>query len=138
MADTVEFELVTPAKLLLTQAVEMVVVPGGEGDFGVLPGHAPMIATVRPGVVDIHNGGKVTERIFIAGGFAEVSEERCTVLADEAVPLDELDAATAQADLEAARAAADKAGDDEGAKKLAETQIATAEAKVAAIEARGR
>ena len=69
MADTVEFELVTPAKLVLSRAVEMVVVPGGEGDFGVLPGHAPMIATVRPGVVDIHTGGKVSDRIFIAGGF---------------------------------------------------------------------
>ncbi|MCP5372158.1 MAG: ATP synthase F1 subunit epsilon [Hyphomicrobiales bacterium] len=137
MADTVEFELVTPAKLVLSRPVEMVVVPGGEGDFGVLPGHAPMIATVRPGVVDIHMGGKVTERIFIAGGFAEVSEERCTVLADEAIPLQELNAADARADLEAATKAAEKAADD-GARKLAETQIATAEAKIAAAEARGR
>ena len=64
MADTVEFELVTPAKLVLSRAVEMVVVPGGEGDFGVLPGHAPMIATVRPGVVDIHTGGKVSDRMM--------------------------------------------------------------------------
>ncbi len=91
MAEHVAFELVSPERLIRSEPVEMVVVPGGEGDFGVLPGHTPMISTVRPGVISIYEGGNVTERIFVAGGFAEVTPERCTVLADTAVPLAEID-----------------------------------------------
>ena len=93
MAERVEFELVSPERLILSEPVEMVVVPGVEGDFGVLPGHAPMISTVRPGVISIHEGGTVQTRIFVAGGFAEVTPERCTVLAESAVPLAEIDRA---------------------------------------------
>jgi F-type H+-transporting ATPase subunit epsilon len=91
MADKVRFELVSPEKLLLAEDVEMVVVPGGDGNFGVLPGHALLISTVRPGIIDVYEAGKVTERIFVSGGFAEVTPERCTVLADEALPLESLD-----------------------------------------------
>ena len=90
MPDTVRFELVSPEKLLLSQEVRMVVVPGGEGYFGVLPGHALMISTVRPGIIDVYTGAEVSERLFVSGGFAEVTPERCTVLADEAVPLSAL------------------------------------------------
>ncbi len=93
MAERVEFELVSPERLLLSEPVEMVVVPGVEGDFGVLPGHAPMISTVRPGVISIYEGGTARTRIFVAGGFAEVTPERCTVLAESAVPLAEIDRA---------------------------------------------
>jgi len=91
MADKVEFELVSPEKLLMSQPVDMVVVPGGEGNFGVLAGHAPMIATVRPGTIDVYEGDRVTDRILIAGGFAEVTETRCTVLAEQAINVSELD-----------------------------------------------
>ena len=91
MADKVQFDLVSPERLLRSEAVDMVVVPGTEGDFGVLPGHAPVISTVRPGVLEIFQGGAVADRIFIAGGIAEVSNDRCTVLADEAMPVAELD-----------------------------------------------
>ena len=93
MADKVEFELVAPERLILSQAVDMVVVPGGEGDFGVLPGHSLLLSTVRPGVIAVHNEGAVRERIFVGGGFAEVTPERCTVLADEAVPVQDIDRA---------------------------------------------
>ena len=93
MAEQVEFELVSPARLLLSEPVEMVVVPGAEGDFGVLPGHTPMISTVRAGVISVYEGGNVRDRIFVAGGFAEVTPERCTVLAETAVPLEEIDRA---------------------------------------------
>ncbi len=93
MAERVEFELVSPERLLLSEPVEMVVVPGVEGDFGVLPGHAPMISTLRPGVISIYEGGAARTRIFVAGGFAEVTPERCTVLAESAVPLAEIDRA---------------------------------------------
>ncbi|MCB2099430.1 MAG: F0F1 ATP synthase subunit epsilon [Rhodobacterales bacterium] len=133
MADTVAFELVTPARLVLSQAVEMVVVPGGEGDFGVLPGHAPLISTVRPGVVDIHNGGKITQRIFIAGGFAEVGEDRCTVLAEEAMAVEDIDRNKAEARVEAARAALEKA--QEGIDRTeAGHELSAAEAMLAAAE----
>ncbi len=97
MADKVQFELVSPEKLLLSEAVEMVVVPGSEGNFGVLPGHSLFISTVRPGVIDVYEGSEISERIFVSGGFAEVTAERCTVLADEAVPLASLDAAAIEA-----------------------------------------
>ena len=99
MADRVEFELVTPERLLLSQMVEMVVVPGTEGDFGVLPGHAPLISTIRPGMIEIYQGQTVTRRVFVLSGIAEVTRERCTVLADEAISPDTLDRSAIEADL---------------------------------------
>ena len=90
-ADKVEFELVSPERLLLSQQVDMVVVPGAEGDFGVLPRHAPLISTLRPGVIRVFEGREVKERIFVAGGFAEVTPERCTVLAEEAQRVGDID-----------------------------------------------
>ena len=104
MTDTTVLELVSPSALLKSEPVEMVVVPGTEGNFGVLPKHAPMISTIRPGVIDIYAGGKVSERIFVAGGVAEVNPERCTILAEEAVPVADIKADEAQASLETAEA----------------------------------
>ena len=83
--EQVEFELVTPERLLVSRGVGMVVVPGEDGDFGVLPRHTPMISNVRPGVLGIYEGGKLAERIFVAGGFDAVTAARCTVLADQAM-----------------------------------------------------
>lgn len=99
MAETTQFELVSPEKLLFSEATEMVVIPGTEGYFGVLPRHAPMISTLIPGVIDVYNNGSVTERIFVAGGFAEVTETRCTVLAEEARKLADTDAAGVEKEL---------------------------------------
>lgn len=99
MADKVAFELVSPEKLLLSEAVDMVVVPGTEGNFGVLPGHAPFISTVRMDVIDVYNGGKVSERIFVAGGFAEVTPQRCTVLAEIAMPVADIDRAAVESEI---------------------------------------
>ena len=96
MADHIQFELVSPERLLVSQAVEMVVVPGAEGDIGVLPGHAPLISNVRPGLIAVFEAGKVVERIFVAGGFAEVTPERCTVLAGEAMPVNEIERSEAE------------------------------------------
>ncbi len=100
MAGKLQFELVSPEKLLLSEPVGMVVVPGTEGNFGVLPGHSLFISTVRPGVIDVYAEGlpTITERIFVSGGFAEVTPERCTVLADEALPLSALDRAALEAE----------------------------------------
>ncbi len=100
MPDRVQFELVTPERLLISEPVEMVVVPGTEGNFGVLPGHSLLISTIRPGTIEVYEGRTVTRRIFVAGGFAEVTAERCTVLADEAVPPEALDRAAIEAELQ--------------------------------------
>ena len=128
MADEqVEFELVTPEKLLLSRGVEMVVVPGADGDFGVLQRHTPMISNVRPGVIRVYEGGKVTEDIFVAGGFAEVTPARCTVLADQATPVAELDRAATEQRLKDEREdLADAKTDEE--RTAAEKQIAVCEA----------
>jgi len=98
-SDKVEFELVSPERLLVSEPVDMVVVPGAEGDFGVLPRHAPLISTLRPGVIRVFEGREVKQRIFVAGGFAEVTPERCTVLAEEAVPVGDIDAAALDQEL---------------------------------------
>ena len=118
MADNkVAFELVAPERLLFSAEVDMVVVPGSEGDFGVLPGHSPVIASVRPGVIDIYEGGIdakfIRERIFVAGGFAEVNGSRCTVLAEEAAPLRDIDVAELEVRLTAARSRLAAADNDE-------------------------
>ena len=131
MADTIQFDLVSPEKLVASQAVDMVVVPGGEGDLGVLPGHSLLIGTVRPGVIDVHEGGKVSNRIFVAGGFVEINPETCTVLAEEAVPVADIDKAAANDRLQAAQKALSEAGDDK-AKADAENAVTIAEAMVAA------
>src|SRR5712671_1483786 len=99
MAERVQFELVTPERLLLSEMVEMVVIPGTEGNFGVLPGHAPLISTIRPGMIDIYEGQTVTRQIFVVSGIAEVTPERCTVLADEAISPDALDRGAIEAAL---------------------------------------
>ena len=132
MADTVEFELVSPERLLLSVPVEMVVVPGSEGDFGVLPGHAPMISTVRPGVISIWQDGAVDRRVFVAGGVAEVQPERCTVLAEEAVPLEDADQEEADRRIAEARDALERAA-DEAAAGEARKRLAAAEALRAAL-----
>ncbi|MBM3478455.1 MAG: F0F1 ATP synthase subunit epsilon [Alphaproteobacteria bacterium] len=129
MADKVEFELVSPERLLLSRSVDMVVVPGAEGDFGVLRGHAPLISTLRLGVIDVHDAGGVSDRIFVAGGFAEVTAERCTVLAEQAMPVADLDRGQIEGEIKSLRdglAVVD--GDAERAALAA--RIAVAEAKL--------
>ena len=94
----VALEIVSPEKLLLSRPVDMVVIPASEGDMGVLPGHAPMIVMLRGGCVALYEGDTITDRLFVGGGFAEVTPERCTVLADEALPLSSLDRAALEAE----------------------------------------
>jgi F-type H+-transporting ATPase subunit epsilon len=134
MAAAVQFELVSPERLVLSAEVDMVVVPGADGDFGVLPGHAPLISNVRPGVISVYNDRVIEARVFVAGGFAEVSNSRLTVLTEDAVVLDEIDRAGADARLAAAREALDDATDDR-AKAEAEKAVTVAEALVAAVAA---
>ena len=134
MADTIAFELVSPERLLKSDPVEMVVVPGGDGDFGVLPEHAPMVSTVRAGAIAIYEGGRVKERIFVAGGFAEVTPERCTVLAEEVVPVDELKRDEFEERIRQAREILEDP-EDETSRALAERSLAIAEPMLAFLDA---
>ncbi len=126
MAETLEFELVSPAKLLVSEPVEMVVVPGSEGAFGVLPLHAPTLSTLRPGFIDVYKGGEIAERYLVTGGFAEVTRTTCTVLVDDAIPGDQATKEYAADRLAKAKSALAEAL-DEDAKKHAAAAIATAE-----------
>ncbi len=132
MAATLDFELVSPEKLLVSEAVEMVVIPGAEGDIGVLPGHAPLITALRLGVICIFANKVVVRRIFVAGGFAEVTAQRCTVLAEEAVPFEMLsvDAATRDVSL---RRDEKNAAIDGVERRLAKQRLVVARAKLDAI-----
>ena len=133
MADKIEFELVAPERLLISGRFDMVVVPGEEGDFGVLASHAPVISTLRPGTIAIFEDGRVTNRVFVAAGFAEVTPERLTVMAEDAVPLEEIDRAELvqtisdlQEDIGIAR--------DEAEQAVAESGLIIAEAKLQAVD----
>jgi F-type H+-transporting ATPase subunit epsilon len=92
MADKITFDLVSPERLLLSQAADMVTIPGSEGYLGVIAGHMPLVTVLRPGMIDVLVDGKDT-RFFVAGGFAEISATKITVLAEEALPMSEMDLA---------------------------------------------
>jgi F-type H+-transporting ATPase subunit epsilon len=109
---TFHFDLVSPEKLAFSGEVDQVDIPGVEGDFGVLAGHAPVVAEIRPGILTVFSGGK-QEKVIVSGGVAEVSERGLTVLADVARTLEELDQsklADVIADMEAKLA--EKEGDE--------------------------
>ena len=92
MANMLAFELVSPETLLVSEEAALVVVPGTDGNIGVLPRHIPLISTLRPGVIEVQKArGESTHSVFVAGGFVEVTGDRCTVLADEAIPVTSLD-----------------------------------------------
>jgi F-type H+-transporting ATPase subunit epsilon len=112
MAGTFRFELVTPERMALSEDVTQVVVPGLEGEFAVLPGHAPVVSALRPGVIDVTMPDARRTRIFVKGGFAEVDAEHVTVLAERAFEVEEMDAATIAAELETAEAELAAANDD--------------------------
>jgi len=117
-----QFELVSPEKMVLSKSAVMVTVPGGEGDFGVLAGHAPVITAVRPGVIEVYaeNDNTITDRVFVAGGFAEVTDKRCTVLAERAQDVASLDRVKLEDE------ARNLAGDEE--------KLAIVKAKLAALQ----
>ena len=92
MADPFKFELVSPERLLMSEPVDQVVVPGSEGQFTVMKGHAPFMTTLRPGVIDIVRGSNTT-RVFVRGGFADATATGLTILAELAIPVAEIDAA---------------------------------------------
>jgi F-type H+-transporting ATPase subunit epsilon len=105
----INLEIVSPERLLVSRPVDMVVIPGSEGDLGALPGHAPTMLLLRGGTVSLYENGQVTDRLFVTGGFAEVTPERVTVLADETFALSELSRAEGERRLAAAQAEYDAA-----------------------------
>jgi F-type H+-transporting ATPase subunit epsilon len=86
------FELVSPARLLFSGSVASVTIPGTEGEMGIFPGHAPVLTTLKPGVVTVYKDGGATERIFVRGGMVEVNPQGLTLLAEVAIPMAELNA----------------------------------------------
>ena len=114
MAGTFKFELVTPERMALSQDAAQVVVPGVEGDFTVLPGHAAVISALRPGIIDVTLPDASKTRIFVKGGFAEVDADHLTVLAERALDVKAMDAGVIAAELATAEADLASATDDAG------------------------
>jgi len=109
---TIKFELVSPERVLMSEDIEQAVVPGSEGEFTVLPGHSPVISTLRPGVLTVTSEGNKVRRLFVKDGFAEVKPEELIVLAQEALDIDELGTEQIAEELKAAEAALEAADDD--------------------------
>lgn len=132
---SVNLEIVSPEKLLLSRDVDMVVIPAAEGDMGVLEGHAPMMVTLRGGVVSLYEGDRLTDSLFVAGGFAEVTPERCTVLAGEAMPVNEIERAEAEKRLRDAEEAMSQVdGDNPVDEELALERVQSARALLEAVD----
>ena len=121
MAGTFKFELVSPERILISVDADQVVVPGADGDFAVLAGHAPVITTLRPGVLDV-TAGSTKRRLFVKSGFAEVDPARLTILAQSAYDVDELTPALLASELKSAEAELASAKDD-ASKAMADTLV---------------
>lgn len=132
----VTLEIISPEKLLLSKPVDMVVIPGTEGDLGILPGHSKLITGLRGGLVDLYENGKITDRFFVSGGFAEVTEVRCSVLADSITRQSDLDAGVAAAALAKAKENYDATDMmDSNAYREASDKLISAQAMVDSIPA---
>lgn len=126
----IEVEIVSPTKKLFSRSVDMAVLPGSEGDIAAMQDHSPVLLMLRGGVVDLYEGGKVTDRFFVESGFAEITPTQCTVLADRALPVSELVATDVEKRAAAAQEAYDKADKNDSnelARLLEEMQISSAE-----------
>ncbi len=119
MAETLHFSLVSPERELFSGAVSQVDAPGTEGEFGVLPQHAPFMTTLKPGVVRIYEGGQVTP-VFVRGGFADVTPQGLTILAEEAIRLADVDVAGLDAEIANVKSDAADPGDETRRKRAAE------------------
>ena len=133
---TFQLEFVSPEKLLLSRPVEMALLPAAEGEMGVLPGHAPMIVALRGGVISVTEDGQVTERLYVAGGFAEVTPNRVTILADEATPVAQLSKGDAERRIAECEKALAEANDATPEKRdVAMARLLSARAMLAAAQA---
>ncbi len=135
MANQFQFELASPEKMVVNKAVAMVTVPSEKGLYGVLVGHAPMITTVTPGVVEVfeNDDSAPSDRVFVEGGFAEVTGDRCTVLAEKAIPVDNLDRASINEEMKAVEDAI-AAAETEEERDALELRRTVIQAKLLAVE----
>ena len=131
MADMLHFSLVSPVRELFSGDVKQVDAPGVEGEFGVLPKHAPFMTVLKPGVVRIHEESGVTP-VFVRGGFADVTPAGLTILAEEAIRLSDVDAAALDTEITKLRSDAADPGDETRRKRAAE-RLAYLEALRAAL-----
>ena len=122
MADPFQFDLVAPERLLMSEPVQQVVIPGADGYFTVLIGHAPLMSSLKPGIIDITRGDGEVLRIFVRGGFADVGVNGLTILAEEAVPLAEVNLGKLAQDVTDAEEDVADAG-DVATKSAAETRL---------------
>jgi F-type H+-transporting ATPase subunit epsilon len=137
MADRMVFELVSPEKLISSREADMVVAPGSEGLFGVLVGHAPFITTLKPGVIDVYEGGKVVDRIFVAGGFADVTPEKLVILAETATPITELNRSAINERIQSLENVAEFAiGSDDGQESHIVAELNLNRAMLAALDSK--
>jgi F-type H+-transporting ATPase subunit epsilon len=123
MAEPLKFDLVSPERLLLSEDVESVVVPGAEGYFTVLARHAPFISTLKPGLLEVRGFGDGDRKFFIRGGFADVTPRGLTVLAEQAIPLEDLDAAGLDREIRNAEEDFADAGEDQTKRRSAEAKL---------------
>ncbi len=130
---TFQFELVSPEKILVSEQVSMVVVPGESGDFGVLAEHAPLLSSIRPGVVTVTSPEGMTTLIFVSGGFADVNGNICSVLAEEAVNVNDLDKPSLESTLKNLEDDLAFAKDDTVKSAQIRAAIGVTKAKIAAV-----
>ena len=129
MAGTFKFELVTPERMAVSEDAAQVVVPGAEGEFTVLPGHSPVVSTLRPGILDATLANAKKIRLFVKDGFAECDAERLTILAERAIDVEALTGATLTAEIERAESDLATATDD-----ATRTAAASAVAQLRALQ----
>lgn len=135
MTSTFQFELVSPEKTILSKPALMVTVPGEEGEFGVLVGHSPLITFMKPGVICVYENEEtnITDKIFVAGGFVEVTGERCVVLAEEAMLVSELDRSVIENEMRSLTEDLSAEGSDNKRASL-EAKLEVVRAKYAALQ----
>ncbi|MCT8972406.1 F0F1 ATP synthase subunit epsilon [Microbaculum marinisediminis] len=136
MADTIRFELVSPERLLMSEDVAQVDVPGAEGDFGVLPQHVPAIATLRAGILAVRGTDNAKREVFVRGGFADVRPDMITVLAEQAIPVEEIDEAVLAQEIQNAEEDVADAR-DELAREKAQRHLDRLQEVIAALKAAG-
>ena len=129
--DKLQLELVLPDKLVASKLVDMVIIAGTEGDFGVLPEHAPLVSSIRPGLLEIHDSDK-TEKFFLAGGFVEVLSNQVSILARELCSLEDIDISLCKDEIENLKKQLNSS-QDEKEKSLIQNNIDKLEVKIALI-----
>ena len=130
--DKLQLELVLPDKLVASKLVDMVIIAGTEGDFGVLPEHAPLVSSIRPGLLEIHDSEK-TEKFFLAGGFVEVLSNQVSILASELCSLEDIDVSSCKDEIENLKKQLNSS-QDEKEKSLIQNNIDKLEVKIALIK----